>query len=151
MAQPKPKIATGDMDTAFAEMRAQAKAGKDAVAFASDPNFYTCLVFDTAEQRDYFIEFLRAFGERAGVDIQGARYLDGIAIAKMFGLEDFPASPAKLTSPFKSSGTLSKFAMDFDDLAAIEVSNEFAPVEFDGTDAPEDDPLASLDDALADF
>ena len=132
------------MDSAFtaiksanrnAELAKQAKAGRDAIKFASDPNFYSVLVFDTAEQRDVALDMLKEIGAVAGMEITGARYLNGLAVMtallKVLGFDSsLPASPEKLTSPFKVASSLEDLAMTAEEHNAIPLPNEFAPVQF---------------------
>lgn len=145
-----PELATGDIEGAFKELRERADTGKASVKFAADPNFYTVLVFDTSEQRDVFLAFLDFVGRESGIEIVGARYLDGRAVAQALGVE-LPEGPPRLTSPFKVAPKLADLAMTMEDHLNLPLPGEFPALQFEtednkGVEQPDEwDPLGDID------
>jgi hypothetical protein len=77
------KTTVGETIKEVSRMGERAKADSARFADATDSSFYACLVFQSSDQRDAFIEAMKW---RDSQDDEDPCYIDGVAVAQSMGI-----------------------------------------------------------------
>ena len=86
-------LAENETSAILETIRREKKMRRDAYRIMTDTNYYTVIVFQCESQRDEFLQ-------KAGWDHLGTKYLDGLAVANLLGIDIVPINlPRTSTRP----------------------------------------------------